>query len=426
MHAMHGIVPVAVAAFALVVLPGTLAFLALWLMVRIVFRRAGVGGVLLTLGARVPNPQDDEEHRLVDVVAEMAVAAGIPPPPVVIIDATTAGGAANAAAVGWSAGDATVVVTRPLVDQLTRDQTQSIIARVIASIGNGDLKIAFLMLSIFEAAGLVRLALHGTSRSGARRTLWRFAKLAIRRGPLGAGTERSSEQQAVMDLLARGAESPPDRAASRWHFSPFGCLLSPVLLPIEWSGWTVACVIAASEYLVTAPLAGAMWRRRELLADATAVQLTRNPDGLAGALERLREIGVMVPRGGAVSYLFAAWWPGAGSVDPESAWSTVGLLTREMHVAPQRRLAQLVAMGAHPDPASRPDVTPAAASALQPPVAGLGQRLGHALRSGVLALVLVAAAGSMIAIALMLMSALLFVLGLVGLMLAKRHSAGAH
>ena len=220
-HALQSPLPVLIAACWLVVLPGAIVFFVVWRIVRKVFRRAGAGGVLLTLGARTPNPSDDEERRLVDVVQEMAVAAGIPAPHVVIIDGEAAGGAANAAAVGWSVNDATIVVTRPLVDQLTRDQTQAVIARVVASIANGDLRNAFLMLSIFQSVGLVRLALHGASSSDARRILWRFARLTVHPGSITSGTERSAEQQAVTELLARGADSVGANAATA----------SPALVP---------------------------------------------------------------------------------------------------------------------------------------------------------------------------------------------------
>jgi Zn-dependent protease with chaperone function len=356
-----------VLAAVLLALPGSLVFLAIWRLVCNVFRHAGVGGVLLAIGARPPDLRDLEEKRLVDVVQEMAIAAALPPPRVMIIDRAIAGNAANAAAVGWSISDATIVVTRALIEDLTRDQTEAVIAHVVASVGNGDLRIAFLVLSVFETIGLVRLAIHGTHRVAARRTLARFLKLAMR--PSSAtDAARRAEEEAVMALIGGAGETPPTSdtgpevgAVTR----TLGCLFAPILVPLDWTAITIKTVVTLSAGVFAGPVIGAMWRRRQMLADATAVQLTRNPDALAGALERMCEVGVIVPRGAAVSHLFAAWWGGAsGSSDSESAAASVTavsaplltasdagddgrlLLTRQMHASPAARIAALRAMGA--------------------------------------------------------------------------------
>lgn len=424
-HVLHSMWPVVAAAGALVVLPGAIVFLIVWLMVRRVVRRAGAGGVLLGLGARLVDPHDEEEQRLADVVEEMAVAAGVPAPGVVIIDAETAGGAANAAAIGWSPHDATVVVTRPLLDALTRDQIQAVVGRVIASIGNGDLRIALLMLSVFESVGLVRLALHGTARGDARRTLWRFARLALRRRAVPAGDAPSAERQAVMDLLAQGVRSAPAGRPARARGCALGCLFAPLWLPFEWASWTIASIVAVSDYLLTGPLVAALWRRRELLADATAVQLTRNPDGLAGALERLRAVHVVLPRATAVSYLFAAWWPDAQSGAAAGAWWGADARAQRMHATLAHRLARLVAMGAHPDSAARPDVTPGTAALSTAPT-GLAERAGRALLIAVAVALVLAFVGWMMAVGVVLMSIALFILGMAGLAIAHRHGVAPH
>ncbi|HEY7876794.1 MAG TPA: M48 family metalloprotease [Gemmatimonadaceae bacterium] len=420
--AAHGVWPVVIATVGLAVVPGAVAFLALLLIVRTVLRRSGVGALLLRLGARAPNPQDDEERRLVDVVQEIAVAAGIPAPHVAIMDATVAGGSANAAAVGWSIGDATVVVTRPLLDLLTRDQTQAMIARVIASIGNGDLRVAFLMLSIFQSVRAVQFALFGVSRWRTLRVLSQCARVATRRRSLGSDAERASDQAAATDLLAIGDYSVRLDAALRTPASPLGCLFAPALLPLRFSAWTIGFIIAASEYLLTGPLVDAAWRRRELLSDATAVRLTRNPDGLAGALERLGEIGVMVPQAEKVSYLFAAWWPAASGSD--QAAKPMVLFPRRTHVTLERRVAQLVAMGAHPEPAARPDVTPVDRFVSSPAAGALDQSSLHVLMVGIVAVTFVNVIGWMMWVALLLTSVELFALGFAGLWIAQRIAHG--
>jgi hypothetical protein len=101
-------------------------------------------------------------------------------------------------------------------------------------------------------------------------------------------------------------------------------------------------IVGLSSGLFVGQLIGAMWKRRQLLADATAVQLTRNPDGLASAVERLRHFPVAVPKAGPVSHLFAAWW-GSSTGDDSSS---VTALSRSMNVSAERRLTALRAMGA--------------------------------------------------------------------------------
>ena len=107
-----------------------------WLAVRAIWREAGVGHTLLAMGARPPAAGDLEERQLVNVVQEMAVAAGIPPPDVRLLD----GGVANAAAVGWDPAACHVVVGRRLLDEFDRDETQGVLGHLIGSIGNGDLR----------------------------------------------------------------------------------------------------------------------------------------------------------------------------------------------------------------------------------------------------------------------------------------------
>ena len=77
-------------------LPGAVAMVLIWLGLHPLFLRAGVGGVLLALGAREPRDSDPEERELVNVVEEMAVAAGLRPPHVMLLDSDVA----NAAAIG--------------------------------------------------------------------------------------------------------------------------------------------------------------------------------------------------------------------------------------------------------------------------------------------------------------------------------------
>jgi Zn-dependent protease with chaperone function len=280
----------------------------------------------------------------------MAVAAGLTPPRVMIIGLPYGTIRSNAAAIGWSVKEATIVVTRPLLDTLSRDELQAVVGRLIASIGNGDLRLAFLILSAFETIGLVRLAIHGAYRSDARRTLGRFVRLGLQRSrPDRGGGPDDPEAQAVQALLARGAGSRPPSEAGRFlraagRVATF--LLTPLRIPLRWVAFTIRSVVTLSAVLFAGPVLGALWRRREMLADATAVQLTRNPDALAGALVNLTRAGAAVPGADALAHLFVVW-PTDRRVPTSLEASPDSLAPAHRMIVPlEVRIAALEAMGA--------------------------------------------------------------------------------
>jgi len=351
------------AAGAIWVSPGILFMLAIWPMLRRLFQHAGAGGVLLSLGAREPRPGDIEERQLVNVIEEMAIAAGIPTPKVMLIDADVA----NAAAVGSSPKDATVVVSRALLDDLNRDETQGVLAHLVASIGHGDLGGALSLLAIFQtfgfASALVRAPISGPARATVGRVL-RYVFLRRRR------RDAAGEARVVSDMLTAGlwlddkddfdwmndeeqAVPPPQRAGPSFdslRFLPFigicvfigGIVLEAFgTLPDggarlllaglgagalwltwhqrEYAAWRIrrlgqwARIMILLPYYMAAmfphillmllnpfllePLISALWRTRRYLADASAVQLTRNPDGLANGLSALIARGGIIPGG---------------------------------------------------------------------------------------------------------------------------------
>ena len=120
----------------------------MWIFVRILFRKVGVGGALRRLGARAPS-SSASERRLVNLVEEMAVSAGVPAPNVMVIDADEP----NAAAIGLSMESATIVVSTGFLSKLSRDEAQAIIAHVISSVGNGDLRIPAAIQSVLQTWG---------------------------------------------------------------------------------------------------------------------------------------------------------------------------------------------------------------------------------------------------------------------------------
>src|SRR5215472_9184415 len=194
--------PQVLAAGAAVMLaPGITCSLLLWVAVELMFRHSGIGGALLALKAREPNPAELKELQLANVVEEMAIAAGLPAPKVMLIDSP----AANAAAIGASAKDARILVSRGLIDDLSRDELEGVLAHLIASIGNGDLRIAVRMTSIFQACGLLVAVINSPLGPESRRTLWRMLRRVF-----GKGKGDAQEAAVVADLLTRSADLDND------------------------------------------------------------------------------------------------------------------------------------------------------------------------------------------------------------------------
>ncbi len=316
--------------------PGMILLVAVWALLRARFTSAGVGELLMTLSAREPRTGDLEENQLVNVVAEMAIAAGIPPPAVRLLDNE----APNAAALGSDHEHATVVVSRAVLDRLDRDETQSLVGHLVASIGNGDLDVLASVNAVFQSVGLVLLVLDaffGTSPS-AFRDLWRVFRFLVGGSAdpaLVAEMEQllvTSPDQVREDGIYRFSES-------RWvkRFPPLYVLLLPFLLLYVVSlllGWQVWIL----RMLIVGPLSTLVIRARRYLADASAVQLTRNPDALARALDKLSIDEALVARAQWCEPLFVV---GAG----KGAWSEeMGGLVRA-HPPIQKRLARITAMG---------------------------------------------------------------------------------
>lgn len=198
------------------------------------------GGVVVAemLGGRRidPGTRDPAERRLVNVVEEMAIASSCPVPSVFVLDEEHG---INAFAAGHTPEDAAVAVTRGALDSFTRDELQGVIAHEFSHILNGDMRLNLrLMGTVF---GITCIALLG-------RVL--FRALLHR----GSSRSRSKNGQAVLA----------------------GVMVAAVLWLIGSLGELCARIIKA-----------AISRQREFLADASAVQFTRNPLGLRAALERI-------------------------------------------------------------------------------------------------------------------------------------------
>ena len=277
------------AVVAALLVPGSAVLLLSWLALRRMFGRAGSGATVLALGARAPRPDDPEERQLANVVAEMAAAAGVPAPAVAILDSPVP----NAAAVGSRLDDCTVVVTTGLLAELDRDETQGVIGHVVGSVGNGDLRIGATITSVFQTLGLVGSVLRAPTERAPRKTLRACLRYVLRR--------RADESAIVAELLARaGADSDPDYVDE----NP-GSIKSIVTLPFLVAGGAFTLTSMIFGFMIVNPFLRRAWRSRRHLADAAAVQLTRNPDGLARALTKLADRGGVVPGTEWTAHLFA-------------------------------------------------------------------------------------------------------------------------
>lgn len=286
---------------AVLLLPGAILSVGLWLGINSLFRRAGVGGALLALKAREPNPSELKELQLADVVQEMAIAAGLPAPKIMLIDSASA----NAAAIGTSPNDARIVITRGMLERLTRDELEGALAHMVASIGNGDLKIAFRVTSVFEMCGLLVALINSPFGPRSRGTLWRIVRYGLRFNR----DSDSKEAAALADLLSRGAELDTDDIddffdATSKNKSLFRSIRNFLFFPIFFTNAAIKLSLWFFSFSMLGPSMALLWRKRVYLADASAVQLTRNPDGLAEALRKLNSERAPVPGGAWAAHLF--------------------------------------------------------------------------------------------------------------------------
>ena len=219
---------------------------------------AGGKSVAESLGGKlIPRNTDDPKLRkLLNVVEEISIASGTPAPPVYVLENEVG---INAFAAGFSPRDAVIGVTRGTIEHLSREQLQGVIAHEFSHIFNGDMRLNIRLIGVLN--GILILGILGYyllySASFSRR---------------GRGNDKSA---AAMLALAIG------------------------LMVIGYAGTFFGGLIKA-----------AVSRQREYLADASAVQFTRNPDGIAGALKRIGglESGSKVENPGAseVSHAFFA------------------------------------------------------------------------------------------------------------------------
>jgi heat shock protein HtpX len=202
--------------------------------------RYGPDRVLWATGAwELIEPATPEQKQLMNVVEEMAIAAGLPRPKIWLVPDNDP----NAFATGRDAASASVAVTEGLLRQLSRDELQAVIAHEMAHIRNLDVRLMTLLAGMVGAIALLSEGMGRTIGRGSRAARWG-----------GSGGRQSG-----------GKGGNP---------------LAIIILVL----WLLTLVIAP---IVSRILAMAVSRKREYLADASGAQFTRNPMALATALEKL-------------------------------------------------------------------------------------------------------------------------------------------
>ena len=283
---------------ALVLLPGMLAAFGLWFGMLVMFRRGGVGGALASLNAREPNQADIKELQLADVAQEMAIAAGLPAPRVMLVDSL----GANAAAIGTSAADARIVLSRRLLDDLDRDQLQALLAHLVGSIGNGDLRIAFTVTSVFETCGMLLNLANAPFDKESRRRVWHVVRYILRGG---TPEQKAADAADIAESLATSIDADDDGDYfNRGNPGLFTKIYRFLLFPLMFTNMSMKITLWFFLNLLLGPCMALLWRTRRYLADASAVELTRNPDALARALQCLSEDQTSLDGGDWATHLF--------------------------------------------------------------------------------------------------------------------------
>jgi Zn-dependent protease with chaperone function len=218
----------------LVIASLTAGFIGLTSLYRIVTLASGGGQVARLLGATEVPPATNDllQRRLINVVEEMAIASGTPVPQIFVLEQEQG---INAFAAGLTPADAAIAVTRGALDRLTRAELQGVVAHEFSHILNGDMRLNQQLMGL--SFGILALSLTGR---------WLLRSVRLQR--------RSRTGSAGVVIVAAGA---------------------------------MLAVIGAIGLFFSRLIKAGVSRQREMLADASAVQFTRDRLGLANALKKI-------------------------------------------------------------------------------------------------------------------------------------------
>jgi Zn-dependent protease with chaperone function len=237
---------------------GSLAVISLGSGFKVLQLAAGGERVAKELGGRRVSKDtvDPDERRLLNVVEEMAIASGTAVPDVYVLEDEEG---INAFAAGYSPSDAVIGVTRGCMQALSRDELQGVIAHEFSHVLNGDMRLNIRLMGLLF--GIVMMTVIG--------------RIVLRSGAHGSSSNRKNNGAAAILAFGLG------------------------LVVIGSIGVFFARLIQA-----------AVSRQREYLADASAVQFTRLPAGIAGALKKIGGVAqgsrIQDPHAEEASHMFFA------------------------------------------------------------------------------------------------------------------------
>ncbi len=188
-----------------------------------------MGGILISMDSR-----DPDERKILNVVEEMAIASGTPVPPVYLLEDQSI----NAFAAGYQPQDAVIGITRGCIQLLNRDELQGVVAHEFSHILHGDMRLNIRLVGILN--GILFIGLVG--------------ELLLRSAFYNRGHRRRDENKGAAAQAAMGLG----------------------LIVVGYAGIFFGNLIKS-----------AVSRQREFLADASAVQFTRQPEGISGALQKI-------------------------------------------------------------------------------------------------------------------------------------------
>ena len=209
------------------------------------------GQVAESLGGRLvaANTRDRKEKQLLNIVEEMSIASRVPVPKVYILDNEKS---INAFASGWNTNDAAIAVTRGSLDYFTRDELQGVIGHEFSHILNGDMTVDMRMIGLLFGLELIFLAGYFLFR-----LMLEFFSGSSRSSSRDDDSDSGKGLAVLLVILIIGL----------------------IIMVIGYIGKIAANIIRM-----------AVSRQKEYLADASAVQFTRNPEGIGYALIKIGQI----------------------------------------------------------------------------------------------------------------------------------------
>ena len=221
---------------SLLVSAAIIGFIALGSLVKLAMLSSGGAAIAQSLGGTIiPRSTNDPlQKRVLNVVEEMAIASGTPVPQVYILREP----GINAFAAGWKTTNAVIGITQGALERLTRDELQGVIAHEFSHIFNGDMRLNIRLIAI----------LYGILMIG------QFGRMILRSLRYMGRSRNRTDGRAVAAIVGIGAT-----------------MMIIGYTGTFFGGWIKSLIS----------------RQREYLADASAVQFTRNREGIANALKKI-------------------------------------------------------------------------------------------------------------------------------------------